>query len=250
MHDIYLETTSEPIEKRITYIKDSLKDFSVSFIECGDGQRGSASVTVLDADAFVEAYKAIKPPAIFVYKEYSIIDEQILNAMAEISSDPSEQEKLRSEFYSKESATLGKAKLICPVYYRCQCYFFTGPAIVITGCEASPYAEVMSALDGFEDYIKSLKKSEKDKWFIELQKKLDGIAEKVAEDESFIAIRGRRKRAMYVLQNYRSEIPESNRLEKPGQDADYMDKNIVEVAKRAADIIEFGLSASPFYEGE
>jgi hypothetical protein len=108
----------------------------------------------------------------------------------------------------------------------------------------------MSALDGFEDYINTLRKAEKNKLHVDLQKKLDSVAKVVAEDESFIAIRGRRKRAMYVLQNYRSEIPETGRLEKPGQDSDYMDKNIVDVAKRAADIIEFGLSASPLYNDE
>lgn len=250
MHNTYLEETNEPVEKREIHIRESLKDLPINFIGCSGSHQGSAAVTILDEKSFIEACKAIKPSAVFVYKEFSGIEEQILSAISDISDDPSEQERLIVEFFDKESETLSKVSLICPVYYRCQCYFFTGPAIIVTGCEASPYAKVMSALDGFEDYIKSLKKSERDKWFVELQKKLDGVAERVAEDEGFIAIRGRRKRAMYVLQNYRSEIPESRQFEKPGQDGDYMDKNIVEVSKRAADIIEFGLSASPFYDDE
>lgn len=36
-------------------------------------------------------------------------------------------------------------------------------------------------------------------------------------DEGFISLRGKRKRAMYVLKHYRSQIPESPYLERPDQ---------------------------------
>jgi hypothetical protein len=180
MSKVLYEATNKPVENRVEFIKNALKEKSVSFIECRDSDRGSAAITVLDTESFVTACKALNPPAIFIFKEYSLINEQITWAISDISSDPLEQEKLKTEFLLKESEIFAQAMQICPEYFRCQCYFHSGSALVMTGCEATPYSAIINALDSFEEHTKELRKSEKDKWFVDLQKKLNGIAEKVA----------------------------------------------------------------------
>ena len=67
------------------------------------------------------------------------------------------------------------------------------------------------------------------------------ISEAASMDEGFISLCGKRKRAVYVLKHYRSQIPESPYLERPDQWSDPIDRNVVLVARQAADIFEFGV---------
>lgn len=46
---------------------------------------------------------------------------------------------------------------------------------------------------------------------------------------------------MYVLKHYRQEIPESPYMERPDQGSDPIDRNVVLVARMAADYLEFGV---------
>jgi hypothetical protein len=55
----------------------------------------------------------------------------------------------------------------------------------------------------------------------------------------FFLLRGKRKRAMYILKHHRQEIPESPYVERPDQGLDPIDRNVVLVARQAADILEF-----------
>lgn len=46
---------------------------------------------------------------------------------------------------------------------------------------------------------------------------------------------------MYVLKHYRQEIPESPYMERPDQESDPIDRIVVVVARKAADVLEFGV---------
>lgn len=72
-----------------------------------------------------------------------------------------------------------------------------------------------------------------------LNSEMKKVAETVSKDQGFISLRGKRKRAMYVLKHYRQEIPESPYLERPDQGSEPIDRNVVLVARQDADILEF-----------
>lgn len=74
-----------------------------------------------------------------------------------------------------------------------------------------------------------------------LNNKMKSISEAVSKDQGFICLRGKRKRAMYVLKHYRQEIPKYPYVERPDQGSDPIDLNVVLVARQAADILDFGV---------
>ena len=246
MDEIRFERLHESVDARINTLKSALKDESIQFIECKCIDNGHAPLVVLGLTSFLEACLINKPPIVFVYREASLIEEQIAITMQEINGDPNEQERLGADFRLKESAIVSEVLNSCPEFFLTQCFFSIGPTLVVMGGEVDAYSKFIMALESFEETVGEFRKSERVRVRTELQKQLTKIAERVAEDEGFISLRGRRKRAMYVLQNYRSEIPESENVERPDQGSDLMDKNLVEVSRRAADIIEFGSCASPF----
>lgn len=243
MDAIRFERIEECVDVRIDALKEALRPHPVKFIECSCIDNGHASLAVLEPSSFLEACLALMPAVVFIYREVSLLDDQIAATMSDISDDPIEQNKLKKEFLSREAALMRDARKSCPEYGRSQCFFSAGVTLVLMGCEVVAYLEFMDALYEFGSETDEARKTEENEQLLKIQVELQKIAEQVAEDEGFISLRGRRKRAMHVLQHYRDVIPEGYHVERPDPSSDLLDRNIVQVSRLAADIIEFGLFA-------
>ena len=95
------------------------------------------------------------------------------------------------------------------------------------------------ALDRFEQAADEAEEMASSLDQARLNSGMENVAETVSKDQGFISLRGKRKRAMYVLRHYQQEIPESPYLERPDQGSEPIDRNVVLVARQAADILEF-----------
>jgi hypothetical protein len=245
MDNLRFEEIDECIDVRIDALKEALPGHSTQFIECSGINSAHASIAVLDQSSFLEACLAFTPPVVFVYREVSLLEDQIAATMSKISDDPIEQDRLKKMFLSSVAVLMEDAWKTCPEYSLAQCFFSAGVSLILMGLEVVAYAEFMDALSEFEETARNAKTVERKERDLQLALKLQKISKHVAEDKGFISLRGRRKRAMYVLQHYRAEIPESRQVERPDPGSDLIDKNVVLVSRKAADIIEFGLCAPP-----
>jgi hypothetical protein len=241
MDTLHFEEIEECIDVRIDALKKALHAHPVQFIECSCINITHAPIAVLDQSSFIEACMTITPPVVFVYREESLLDALINVKMSKISDDPIEQDRLKKKFLSSHAVLMGVAWKTCPEYNLAQCFFSVGVTLVLMGLEVVAYGEFRDALYEFGKAAKEASEAEEDKQLLKLELELQKIAERVAEDEGFISIRGRRKRAMYVLQHYRAEIPVANSTTQTEQGSELIDRNVVQVSQQAADIIEFGL---------
>ncbi|MNH16930.1 hypothetical protein D3C79_765820 [compost metagenome] len=161
--------------------------------------------------------------------------------VSEITDLEAQGDLLRKDFLDKEAELMARARKTCHEYSHLQCFFTSGASLVAMACEVGDYQDFIEALDRFEqaaDEVRELESSlEQTKLTLEMKK----IVEAVSKDQGFISIRGKRKRAMYVLKNYRAAIPESPFVERPDQGSSPIDRNVVLVARQAADILEFGV---------
>ena len=113
---------------------------------------------------------------------------------------------------------------------------YRGSQVVI---EVGDYQDFTEALDRFEQAADEAEEMASSLDQARLNSGMENVAETVSKDQGFISLRGKRKRAMYVLRHYRQEIPESPYLERPDQGSEPIDRNVVLVASQAADILEF-----------
>jgi hypothetical protein len=113
---------------------------------------------------------------------------------------------------------------------------YRGSQLVI---EVGDYQDFTEALDRFELAADEAEEMASSLDQARLNSEMKKVAETVSKDRGFISLRGKRKRAMYVLKHYRQEIPESPYLERPDQGSEPIDRNVVLVARQAADILEF-----------
>ncbi|WP_454564956.1 hypothetical protein [Pseudomonas sp. AIG] len=118
-------------------------------------------------------------------------------------------------------------------------FFTCGAALVAMACEVGDYQDFIEALDRFEQVADEAEEMAPSLDQARLNSEMKNVAETVSKGQDFISLRGKRKRAMYVLKHYRREIPESPYLERPDQGSDPIDRNVVLVARQDADILEF-----------
>jgi hypothetical protein len=69
---------------------------------------------------------------------------------------------------------------------------------------------------------------------------LDQMADELMRDPAFAALRGKRKRCVYVLEKHGSRVPSHPRgeLRRVDQNSDPMDVNLVSLVERVSDRLE------------
>ncbi len=218
----------------------ALAAIPAQIIECASISTGASAVAMLDREAFVKACESLKPAVVFIHREHSLLEEQLADLVSEITEVQAEADKLRQEFLFREAEVMARARKSCPDYSHLQCFFTSGALLVATACEVGAYQDFTEALDRFEQVADEAEEMASSLNQASLNSEMKKVAETVSKDQGFISLRGKRKRAMYVLKHYRQEIPESPYLERPDQGSDLIDRNVVLVSRQAADILEFG----------
>ncbi len=196
---------------------------------------------MLDHLAFIKACESLKPTVVFIHREHSLLEEQLADMVSEITDIQPQRDALQRDFLTKEAELMARAQKTCPEYSHLQCFFTSGASLVAMACEVGDYQDFTEALDRFEQAVDEAEVIALSLDQARLNSEMRRISEVVSMDQGFISLRGKRKRAMYVLKHYRQEIPESPYLERPDQGSDPIDRNVVMVARKAADILEFGV---------
>lgn len=210
-------------------------------IECTSISAGTSPRAMLDPLAFIKACESLKPAVVFIHREHSLLEEQLADMVSEITDIQNQRDTLQQDFLAKEAELMTRAQRTCPEYSHLQCFFTSGASLVAMACEVGDYQDFTEALDRFEQAADEAEEIASSLDQARLNSEMRKISEAVSMDEGFISLRGKRKRAMYVLKHYRQEIPESPYMERPDQGSDPIDRNVVLIARQAADILEFGV---------
>ena len=229
----------ESIETCLEMLMKALVTIPTQIIEGNSVSTGSSAVAMLDREAFIKACESLKPAVVFIYREHSLLEEQLADLVSEITDVQAEADKLQQEFLSREAEVVARARKSCPDYSHLQCFFTSGALLVAMACEVGDYQDFTEALDRFEQAADEAEEIASSLDQARLNSEMKKVAETVSKDQGFISLRGKRKRAMYVLKHYRQGIPESPYLERPDQGSEPIDRNVVLVARQAADILEF-----------
>lgn len=230
----------EPVNACLETLTAALVAIPTQIIECTSISTGTSPIVMLDRFAFINACQRLRPNVVFIHREQSLLEAQLAYVISGITDVELLRNALEHDFLSKESVLMNKTRKTCLEYSSLQCLFTSGATSVAMACEVGDYQDYTEALDRFKETADEAIEIESSLDQAKLNMEMKKIAEIISRDLSFISIRGRRKRAIYVMKHYRHEIPESPYLEKPDQGSDPIDRNIVLVTRQAADILEFG----------
>lgn len=231
----------ESVDACLEALTKTLVSIPSQVIECSSIFTGASAVAMLDRDAFIKACENLKPAVVFIYRESSLVDEQITDLVTELAESSSQRITLEQDFRIQEAELMLNVTTSCSAHSNLMCFFTSGPLVVAMAYCVGDYLDFTDALGRFEQSVDDARALESSLDQEILHSALKKIAETVAKDQGFISLRGKRKRAMYVLKTYRSAIPESCYVERPDQESDPIDRNVVLVARQAADIVEFGV---------
>lgn len=231
----------ESVETHLEVLTTALAAIPTQVVECTSISIGASAVAMLDRGTFIKACESLRPAVVFSHRERSLLEEQIADMISEITDLESQRDSLRQDFLSKEAGIVARARKTCPEYSHLRCFFTSGSAIVAMACEVGDYQDFTEALDRFEQAADESEEMASSLDQARLKGEMRNVSEAVSKDQGFICLRGKRKRAMYVLKHYRQEIPKSPYVERPDQGSDPIDRNVVLVARQAADILDFGV---------
>jgi hypothetical protein len=231
----------ESVDACLEALTTALEAIPTQIIECASISAGTSPTAMLDRSAFIKACESLKPAVVFIHREYSLLEEQLVDMVSEITDIQTQRDTLQQEFLANEAELMARARRTCPEYSHLQCFFTSGTSVVAMACEVGDYQDFTEALDRFEQAVDEAEEIASSLDQARLNSEMRRISEAVSMDQGFISLRGKRKRAMYVLKHYRQEIPECSYMERPDQGSDPIDRNVVMVARKAADILEFGV---------
>lgn len=230
----------ESVDACLETLTAALVTIPTQIIECTSIATGTCPTAMLDRSAFLHACLSLKPAVVFIHREQSLLEAQLAYVVSQITDVESHRNALEQDFLAKESELMTKTRNTCLEYSSLQCFFTTGAALVAMACEVGDYQDFTEALGRFKEDADEAIEIESSLGQARLNNEMKKIAEVISLDQDFVSIRGRRKRAIYVMKHYRQEIPESPYLERPDQGSDPIDRNVVLIARQAADILEFG----------
>lgn len=196
----------ESVDACLETLTAALITIPTQIIECTSISTGTCATATPDRSAFLNACQSLKPAAVFVHREQSLLEAQIAYMVTQITDVESRKNALEQDFLAKESELMTKTRNTCLEYSSLQCFFTTGAALVAMTCEVGDYQDFTEALGRFKEVADDATETESSLGQATLNNEMKKVAELISRDQGFISIRGRRKRAIYLMKRYRLEI--------------------------------------------
>lgn len=226
--DVWLGSVLEEIRSKSIQIIDC-KSFIEPENEC---------IVVLSISEFLKLCTSIDQKAIFVYKENSLIDENIRLRIENACEEADDLDFLIKAFREEHSKILAQAELLCSEHRHVQIFFSFNRIVVFAGAISETYEELLDAVDIFCEEIEDKRHMAKDLKDREDEEALIKLSDELFRDPEFSSLRGKRKRCVYVLEKYAEKVPCSNRFRRPDAYSDLFEKNIVDLVERVSDRLE------------
>lgn len=238
MHFDTFERTDTDSEVWVSRLRKNLTAQGISVIECADLIQQEPQFVVLPPEGFEAFCRTAGLQAVFLYRGAYDITDLIRSTLAEDCDWAMDQDALCTEFLMANQAIVNAAQTACPTHFYAELFVLYQGAFIATGCMAAPFEVLVEALNAFcikaSDRHQGMEQHELER----VDEELDRLEEMLINDPQFAAIRGRRKRCLYVEEKYGSRIPHSGSLNRVDRNSDPVDVNLARLVERASDRLE------------
>lgn len=225
------ESTDEHIPELIQRMVDSTTAEGVPVVDCLDVIPKSPNAVVLNEDQFLLFLRAAKPLVAFVYRVHIDVQEAIDDKFDE---DLDEDRRLRDKFVNIRSDTIKETSEKCEGISHFKIFALFQSHIVSCNYISSAYLRLMSELESFHDGVDKEVEAARSAAF-------DRLSQELLKDPEFAAIRGKRKRCVYVANKYGDKVFFSGYLARPDARSEPMDRDLVDLVEHVSDLLALGL---------
>lgn len=216
------------------YWRDQLTTSGITVVE-GFTSHGSESISISPRD-FLSVCVSTGQKVAFLYRINSYIDRWIeIVIEKEVGEDDDDLACLVKAFRNEFSAIVDRVKAQCPKHFDVEFFVLHQGGVVSTGVRSVAYMDLNDALDAFCENVEERRDAAKAVQRGNLVREMQRIADELKADLDFKAIRGKRKRCVYVEEKYGDRFGEAVSFRRPDAYSELMNIDIVNLVERVSD---------------
>ncbi len=240
-----MESIQSNIEEWFADFSLNLEDLKIHTISAKDvvDLEEHHGIVVLSANDFQSYCKSYGINVVIVRKIPSDVHEYV-QLYIESSTDDENVDCSVKSFDEEYSSLIKNVSIQCGKWRRCEIFTVSSGVVFLTGVYSEVFEEFLDVLEEFCEKLKLEKMNSDEIENKKREQKINSLIEELLSDEEFRAIRGKRKRCLYVEEKYGDKIPKGGYVKKPDAKSDYMNATLVDLVLKATDRIEIQKSLS------
>lgn len=223
------QTTDQPLPSLLSKIIATIEAEGAVAIECADLVQKAPNVLILAPDSFVTFLRAVKPSTVFVYAASFDVQQAVADAF-----DGQDGNRRKADFMRQHANLVKAAEHESGGLIYIEALALHESHAISLGYASDACQRLLAAIEKFEaaanDEVETAREAE-----------LERVTRDLLRDAEFAAIRGKRKRCVYVATKYGDSLFSTGYLARPDARSDPMDRDLVELVERASDLLSLGL---------
>jgi hypothetical protein len=218
----------------------ALKSAGITVIECADLVQEHATAIIVPTEGYLPFLKATGQAVVFLYRGECDVAARIQSMIEDVCEADEDPELMVRAFESQQALLVKRAKAACPHHFYAEFTVLHQGGFVAAGVVAQAYEDLLAALQGFCESAEDRRAEAKVAQLLLDEETLERLGDELMKDPTFAAIRGKRKRCVYVADTYGLRVPRHPRgeLRRVDQTCDPMDANLVGLVERVSDRLE------------
>jgi hypothetical protein len=234
------ERTNDDVNAWAVELSSTFRAKGILIIETSDLVQENASVVILPTDGFLSFCEATRQPVVFLYKSKFDFNVRIQSTIADICETEEDPTLLIRAFETQNALIVKRARTLCPSHFFAEMFVLHQGSFVTAGVLSQPFEDLMNALVTFCESAEDRRAEAKEAQEAMNVDTLEQLAKELMVDPDFVAIRGKRKRCVYVNEKYGLRVPRSVRgeMRRVDQNSDPMDANLVSLVEGVTDRLD------------
>lgn len=218
--------------------REQLAAIGVTVVEGFDRNSGPASISTSPGD-FLSICTATGQKVAFLYRYESNVDRWVEAIIAkEVGEEDDDLAGLIQSFRGEFAAIVDRAKAQCPTHFDAEFFVWHQGGTVSTGVRSVAHDNLTDALEAFCENVDERREAAKAAQRATVVLEMQRIAGELKVDPKFQAIRGKRKRCVYVEEKYGDCFGKAKGRRRPDPYSEYMNADIVNLVERVSDEID------------
>jgi hypothetical protein len=216
---------------------NALKDVGVQVIECSDLIQTHANIVILPAQQFQIFCKATGQQVAFLYRGECAVSALIQSTLEEACDEDEDAAPMVRAFETQNLLLTERARAVCPTHFYAEMTLMHQGGFVAAGVVAQAYEDILMALRSFCESLEGGREEAKDVLLARDAETLEQLADELMNDAGFAALRGKRKRCVYVTEKYGLRVPRhpAGGLQRVDPYSGYLDAYLVNLVERVSD---------------